>query len=150
MALQQDFRDLLSVFAEEGVSYLLIGGYAVTFHSRPRFTKDIDLWIADDPENVERVIRALARFGAPRAVLDALRTSGPDEIVFFGAPPVRVEIFKRIPGATFEEAYVRRVESSWGDVQVSVIGREDLIRAKRASGRPEDLRDAETLERSVD
>ena len=63
MGLHQDFRDLLSAFDAGQVRYLLVGGYAVSFHSRPRFTKDIDLWIAVEPENLLRVHRALATFG---------------------------------------------------------------------------------------
>src|SRR5687767_234442 len=69
MALHPDFRDLLSAFAQEAVEYLVIGGYAVTFHSRPRFTMDIDLWVAGSSKNSARVHAALSRFGAPPSVL---------------------------------------------------------------------------------
>lgn len=69
MALHPDFRDLLWAFAQEQVKYLLFGGYAVSFHSRPRFTKDIDLWVAGDAENLARAHAALTLFGAPPSVL---------------------------------------------------------------------------------
>lgn len=146
MGLHQDFRDLLSVFDERQVKYLLIGGYAVSFHSRPRYTKDIDLWIAAEPENFRRVYEALAIFGAPRHVLEALRTLRPDEILYMGNPPVRVDILQNVSGAEFGEAFQRRVDTEWDGVRVSIIGLDDLIAAKRAAGRPQDLLDVEMLE----
>jgi hypothetical protein len=79
--------DLLAAFADADVRYLIIGGYAVGFHDRPRATKDLDLLLADDPDNVERACRALAAFGAAPATIDALRHSQKDEVVWFGVPP---------------------------------------------------------------
>lgn len=147
MALQADFRDLLEVFADEGVRYLLIGGYAVAFHARPRMTKDIDLWIAADEGNRGRVERALQRFGAPAHVIETFRSAKLDEIVYIGSPPVRVDILQTIPGVSFEAAYSARCAGEWEGVEVSVISRQDLIRAKRAAGRPQDILDANLLEK---
>lgn len=42
----QDFKDLLSAFNAHGVKYLIVGGYAVSFHAQPRFTRDLDLFIS--------------------------------------------------------------------------------------------------------
>jgi hypothetical protein len=53
MTLPSDFVELLAAFAEAGVEYLLVGGYAVGFHAEPRATKDMDLWIGGSSENVE-------------------------------------------------------------------------------------------------
>ncbi len=147
MALQADFRDLLEVFDEEGVEYLLIGGYAVAFHARPRMTKDIDLWVAATEANRARVERALVRFGAPARIVETFRMAAIDEIVYIGSPPVRVDLLQRIPGVEFEHAYSRRFTGEWEGVRVSVISVEDLIRAKRAAGRPQDLLDVELLEK---
>lgn len=147
MALHPDFRDLLSAFAQEKVEYLLIGGYAVSFHSRPRFTKDIDLWIAGDPENLARVHAALTMFGAPPSVLRDLETLGPDQILYMGKPPVRVDILRAIPGVEFGEVFERRVETEWDGVPVLVIGLDDLVNAKRAAGREQDRLDVIALEK---
>ncbi len=146
--LHPDFKDLLAAFAAEHVEYLLIGGYAVSFHARPRLTKDIDLLIADTPLNLARVHSALAAFGAPEAVLAALTASTEDDIVWFGVAPARVDILRRAEGVEFSAAYGRRLEVSWEGVPVSVIAREDLIAAKLAAGREQDLRDVRALERS--
>lgn len=148
MVLHPDFRDLLAVFAEENVRYLLVGGYAVGFHSRPRFTKDIDIWIADEPDNVDRAYRALVRFGAPAGVVNSLRTMRPDEILYMGAPPMRVDVFKHVDGVDFNHAYQNRTEADWDGVHVQLIGVEDLITAKRASGREQDMMDVRALEQA--
>ena len=148
MALHSDFRDLLAAFASEGVRYLIVGGYAVADHSRPRSTKDLGLWVTDDASIVDRVAVALARFGAPAHLVQAFREAGPDDIVFLGVPPVRIDILRRVDGLAFEDAYQRRVEVSWDGVPASLVGREDLIVNKRASGRPQDLRDVKALEKT--
>ena len=145
-SLYQDFKDLLSEFENAGVSYLLIGGYAVSYYSRPRYTKDLDLWIANDAENLERVYRALANFGAPSHVLKDLLELAPDEVLFMGNPPVRVDILQRVDGLNFQDSYTRRQSVLWHDTPVTILSREDLIVSKRAAGRPQDLIDATQLE----
>jgi len=113
MGLHPDFRDLLRAFDAAEVPYLLVGGYAVAFHARPRFTKDINLWIGEDAGNLERVRRALAAFGAPAHVLAALEELGPDEIPYMGVRPLRVDVSRRIPGVAFEGAWALRVGAEW-------------------------------------
>jgi len=61
----QDFKELLSIFNALGVKYLIVGGYAVSFHAQPRATKDIDLLIKPEADNATTVYAALAKFGAP-------------------------------------------------------------------------------------
>jgi hypothetical protein len=146
--MHPDIRDFLSVLEAESAEYLIIGGYAVTFHARPRFTKDIDVWIGSSQENRARVARALNRFGAPRQLAETLLSAGPEDILWFGSAPVRIEIFLTIPGVAFDDAFTRRVETEWNGSRVLVVSRADLIAAKRATGRPQDLLDVEALEQS--
>jgi len=87
MDLHPDLKDLLSAFAAAGVEYLIGGGYAVAFHGRPRFTKDLDVSLGETPDNLERAALALERFGAPDVAVDGLRGAGLDDIVWLGAPP---------------------------------------------------------------
>ena len=146
MNLSSDFYDLLVAFEEAGAEYLLIGGYAVSLHSEPRYTKDIDLWIESSPANLERVAEALEAFGVPARAIDDVKTSAEDEIVWFGHPPGRVDILKRIPGVEFYAAYRNRARIPLGDkVVASVISIGDLIAAKLAAGRVQDLLDVEAL-----
>jgi predicted nucleotidyltransferase len=145
--LPPDFVDLLAAFADAEVQFLVIGGYAVGFHDRPRATKDLDLLLADDPANVERACRALAAFGAAPTTIQALRASANDEIVWFGAPPVRVDLLRSAPGIDFNTAYARRVEMDAGEVALPVVGLDDLIAMKRAADRDQDRADVRRLER---
>ena len=149
MDLNQDFRDLLAALEKSRAKYLLVGGYAVAVHAKPRYTKDIDIWIDEASENVKRVCEALREFGAPGQAITDLETSGPDEIVWFGAPPVRVDILKRISGLHFDPAYSRRAVIELGEIRAFVISREDLIVAKQAAGRPQDLVDADVLSQAA-
>ena len=104
MDLHPDFRDLLSALAGTSAEYLVVGGWAVGFHAEPRFTKDLDVFIGPARENLEPVARALLQFGAPAGIVEALRALGPEEFLFLGAPPVRVDILRRVDGLTFAEA----------------------------------------------
>jgi hypothetical protein len=151
MNLHPDFKDLLAELARDGVRYLVVGGYAVAFHGRPRATKDIDLWLAGDRDNLARAAEALRRFGAPSQIVGLVAALGPSDIVYMGSPPVRVDLLRAIDGIEdFEAAWSSRVEAIWDGVTVPILGRELLIRNKRASGRPRDLLDAEDLEHADD
>jgi hypothetical protein len=107
--LHPDLTDLLGAFSSLEVEYLVVGGWAVSVHSEPRFTKDLDLLIGLSPENLERAAQALQLFGAPESIVDQARSLGPDEFLFFGTPPARVDLLRSIPGVNFEEAFARRV-----------------------------------------
>jgi predicted nucleotidyltransferase len=146
MDLHPDFRDLLSALAATNAEYLVVGGWAVGYHAEPRFTKDLDVFIGPSNENLEAVASALAQFGAPVAIVDTLRGLGPDEFLYLGSAPVRVDILRRVDGITFSEAYARRETVEWDGVPVSVIGFDDLVAAKKAAGRERDRRDIKLLE----
>ena len=92
MEIHEDFRDLLAEFANENVEFLVIGGYAVAHYDRPRYTKDIDLWINPVRTNIDAVCKALRAFGAPPRIIDALHHAREDEIVWLGSPPLRIDL----------------------------------------------------------
>lgn len=148
MDLHPDLMDLLTAFSSSNVEYLIVGGWAVSVHTEPRFTKDLDLLIGVDPANLERVATALSQFGAPPDVVRSAAALADDEFMFFGTPPARVDLLRTIPGVEFLAAWHRRVDVDWEGVTVHVIGRDDLIAAKRAAGRERDLRDLRALERA--
>lgn len=146
MLTNSDFRDLLKLFEKYDIRYLVVGGYAVMKYSEPRFTKDLDLWIATDQDNASSVYTALKEFGAPLAGLS------PDDFMeqgyFYqmGRPPLRIDIMMSIPGVEFEEAWKKREIVELGDVRIPFISKPDLIEAKRAGGRPQDDIDLKKLE----
>jgi hypothetical protein len=134
--------------AGSNAEYLVVGGWAVGFYAEPRFTKDLDLLIGVDPENLTRVVDALRRFGAPPAIVEQLTSLGEDEFLFLGAPPARVDVLRSIPGVDFRAAMGRATRVEWDGVPATIISREDLIASKRAAGRERDLRDVKALERT--
>ncbi len=150
MAVNPDFRDLFSVFNDEGVDYLLVGAHAVAIYAQPRYSKDLDVWVRPTRENAERVFRALARFGAPLRDVTPEDFADPELIYQIGVAPNRIDVIMAIAGLDFDRAWANRVERSYGGVPIHVISKQDLICAKRASGRPQDMLDAENLEKTPD
>ena len=145
-AMNSDFEELLSIFNENGVKYLVVGGHAVMLYTEPRYTKDLDVWIDATAENGERVYRSLLAFGAPLAGLTAKDFSEEGSFYQMGIPPVRVDILMSIDGVSFAEAWPNRQPSKLGKAPAWFIGRAELKRNKRAVGRHIDLHDAELLE----
>ena len=145
MFINSDFSELLRLFNDNHVKYLVIGGYAVVQYAEPRFTKDLDLWISTDVSNASAVFHALREFGAPLAGLTEADFGKEGHFYQIGAPPVRVDILMGIPGLQFEDAWNGRQEVDFDGLAVSFISRRDLIISKIASGRPQDLIDAELL-----
>jgi hypothetical protein len=123
----------------------VIGGFAVGFHGYPRSTSDIDIWISRAPENVIRVVDAIREFGFDTPNLTPELFLQQRKIVRMGHPPVRIEVMNEIDGVTFAECRVRRVETDFDGVPVSVIGLDDLKQNKTASARPKDLDDLQQL-----
>ena len=147
IALARDFQDFLKSLRSHGVEYLLIGGYAVGFYGYPRFTGDMDIWLRQTPENVARVIGALKEFGFTEGVSPDLFAE-PGSMVRVGAWPNLLEIITSISGAEFDECYLRRATVDVNGIPVDVIGYDDLLVNKRASGRLKDLADLEMLEKN--
>jgi predicted nucleotidyltransferase len=150
MDLHPDFRDLLAEFARYEVSFLLLGGYAVGIHAKPRATKDLDLLVSGEGDNLERVAAALAAFGAPAAVVNGARKLATTEVIYFGVPPLRIDILRQADGIDTERVLQRAETVVVGDLRIPVITLEDLILNKRAAGRPQDLADVALLERVRD
>ncbi|MBF0515997.1 MAG: hypothetical protein HQK97_02605 [Nitrospirae bacterium] len=149
--MYQDFKELLAILNAEHVKYLVVGGYAVSLHAQPRATKDLDILIKPDKANVEALFRALSKFGAP---IEGLK---PDDFAesgsFFrmGTPPVMVDILPEITGVDFDNAWQRRAMGTIDaktNLQAAFISADDLIAAKEAAGRPQDLADAVALRKA--
>jgi hypothetical protein len=145
--MDPDFLDLLREFARADVRFLVVGGYAVGVHGHVRATKDLDLWVDASAENAPRVIRALRAFGAPLVGLTEAELATPGKGLMIGVPPTRIDVLTKIDGLTFTEAWPGHIEARFGEASVPVLGREELLKNKRASGRLQDLADVEALER---
>jgi hypothetical protein len=144
--MNRDFLDMLSALSDAGADFLIVGAHAVAVHARPRATGDLDIWVRPTPENAGRVMDALEAFGAPLDELTTEDLASGDLVFQIGVAPNRIDILTGIGSLAFEEAWTNRVEVSlWGQT-VPVIGRDELIRAKRDAGRPRDLADLSELE----
>lgn len=144
--MYQDFKELLSALNAHRVKYLIVGGYAVSLHAEPRATKDLDILIGRSAENSKAVFAALADFGAPLEGLTPKDFMEPGSFFRMGTPPVMVDILSSIRGVDFDQAWERRVEFHVDSgLSASFISREDLLAAKLAAGRPQDLADAAAL-----
>jgi predicted nucleotidyltransferase len=144
--LPSDFRDFLRLLNSNNVRYLLIGGYAVSYHGYSRATADMDVWIALDLENANRVVSALREFGFSSSELAVSLFLEKGRVVRMGVPPLRIEILTTISGVSFEDCYRQRITAQIDGVDVPVISLEDLKINKRASGRFKDLADLEQLQ----
>jgi len=148
--LNEDYRDMLQALVAEKVKFLLVGAYALAAHGYPRATMDIDIWVMPDPDNAAAVMRALRRFGAPLHNLTKADLEKDGTVFQIGVAPRRIAIITSASGLQFEEAFSRSLAVSIEGIEVHVPSVEDLIRNKRASGRTQDLADAEALEEIKD
>lgn len=144
--MNRDFDEMLAALSEAGAEFLIVGAHAVAVHGRPRATGDLDLWVRPSADNAARVWRALSAFGAPLTQLTPAELERPDVVFQIGVPPSRIDVLTGISGVTFDEAWPRRVMVTVSGRSVAVLGRDELIRNKKASGRPRDLADVAELE----
>jgi hypothetical protein len=145
--VNEDFRDLLAALLAADARFLVVGAHALAVHGVPRATGDLDVWIANDPTNAARVWAALLRFGAPVSSLGVSEADLqlPDQVTQIGLPPRRIDILTSITGVTFEDAWGGRVSHDVGGMAVPFLGRAELVRNKRATGRAKDRADLEAL-----
>lgn len=145
MNTQPDFEELLRLLEQNKVQYMIIGGYAVAFHGYPRFTKDIDIFYLNSRENIEKLINALISFGFPKSQLPAALFNENGNIIQFGMAPVRIDLLNEIDGINFKEAEKNIQRGKYGTVEVSFIGKPELLINKKESGRPQDQADVAML-----
>jgi len=145
--LNPDYAEILSAFSTESVEYLVVGAFALAAHGAPRTTGHIDFWVNPDPANVERLWRALLRFGAPLERLSPQDFHKPDIVFQMGAPPARIDLLTSIDGVAWNDAWSTHVVKNIQGLNLPVLSSDLLIRNKRSTGRPQDLVDADRLER---
>ena len=143
--LPSDFKEFLKLLSDHEVEYLLVGGYAVAYHGYPRATADMDIWVAINPHNAQRLVDAIRAFGFEMPELSPDVFLKKDQVIRMGVPPIRIEIVTTASGVDFEECYAARLVDELDGVAVSVINLEHLKINKKAAGRHRDLDDLEHL-----
>ncbi|MCX7015248.1 MAG: hypothetical protein NTW86_22285 [Candidatus Sumerlaeota bacterium] len=140
-----DYKELFSILNEEAVEFLVVGAHAVMFYTAPRYTKDLDIWVNPTPDNSRRVFAVLKRFGAPLAGIVPDDFTDPGLVYQVGIEPNRFDVVMGIAGLEFEAAWRGRQASAYEGVPISILGKPELILAKKAAGRRQDLLDLEKL-----
>ena len=145
MKLGKDLREFIELLNSLKVDYIVVGGHAVAFHGHPRFTGDIDLLVRLSPENSERLIDAVKKFGLEDFGLSAADFMQPGLIVQLGHPPNRIDLLTSISGVDFDEAWDNKIGGDLDGLPVFYLGWDSLLKNKRASGRDKDLADVSRL-----
>lgn len=137
----QDFEDMLELLDKHRVRYLIIGGLAFIYHAKPRYTKDMDLWIDSSPNNIRRANAALSEFGSP-ILMDPQKT---EEILQLGVAPDRIDLLLYVNGVTFEDAWGKRLPGIYGTAKANWIDIDSLIQIKRHIDNPRHQEDVRVL-----
>ena len=145
LPLPPDFKEFLRLLASEKIEYLVVGGYAVSYHGYPRPTGDLDVWVPRDLETATKLVGTLARFGFGTTGATTEMFLTPGRVVRMGVPPVRIEVLTTLSGVDFAACYARRTITVLDGVSVNVISREDLVANKTAAGRDKDRNDVQHL-----
>ncbi len=146
-----DFKELLSALNASKVKYLVVGGYAVSYHAQPRNTKDLDIFVLPTSKNGAALIEALQQFGAPLAGMTAADFIEKGKFFRMGRPPMAIDILPEISGVDFNSAWKRRVGVTIDEatgMKAHFISSDDLIAAKLAAGRPQDLADVDAIRKA--
>jgi hypothetical protein len=147
-AAHDDFIEIVRELQRAGCEFVIVGAHALAAHGSARVTGDLDVFVRPSADNAQRVMDALASFGAPLRAhgVTAEDFATPGTVYQLGLPPRRIDILTQLSGITFDDAVVDRVIGHLRDVEVPCIGLDAMIRNKRAAGRLKDLADAAVLE----
>lgn len=144
-SLNPDFKEFLALLLEEGVEFVLVGGFAVAYHGYPRFTGDMDILVARDETNAAKVLNVLERFGFGTLQISIPDLTTPANVIQLGFPPVRIDLITSVDGVENEEIFPARITDDFFGLRIPIISLDHLKRNKRATGRSQDLLDLENL-----
>ncbi len=145
--LPHDFRDFLRLLNRYRVKYLVVGGYSVAFHGYPRYTGDLDIFVAISPGNAAALVKVFQAFGFADGGPAPAAFQQRGHVIRIGREPMRLEILNEIDGVTFAECYARRTRARLDNLTVNFIGLDDLLKNKRRANRPKDRADVDVLEK---
>ena len=147
MALSKDWREFLELLNSRGVDYVIVGAQSLAFHGRPRYTGDLDILVRPTTENAQQLLEVLIQFGFAQAGFKETDFVEPEQMIQLGRPPSRIDLLTSLSGVRTEEAFATRVSARIDGIPVFILGKDALIRNKRAVGRPQDLADLDSLEK---
>lgn len=145
--LNRHFLEFLALLEKHRVEYLIVGGYAVGLHGFPRYTGDLDVFVAIDPQNAASLVAVFSDFGFASLELKADDFLDPDTVIEIGREPIKIQVLTGIDGTTFERCRHDCVTVELGGIAVPFIGFESLLANKAATPRAKDKIDLEELKR---
>jgi hypothetical protein len=146
--LSSDLREFIHLLNTNSVKYVIVGAWALAFHGRPRYTGDLDIFVARDDENADNLMAVIEAFGFGNAGIKREDFLQVDHVIQLGREPNRIDILTGISGVIFDEAWDNREQGKIADIAVFVISRDLLIKNKRAANRDKDQGDIKLLERT--
>jgi hypothetical protein len=146
MRLSSDLREFLESLNSRGIDYVIVGAHSLAFHARPRYTGDLDILVRATPGNAAKLVDLLNQFGFADAVFKDSDFTEPGQLIQLGRAPNRIDLLTSITGVTTDEALATKVMAELDGIPVFILGKDALIRNKRAVGRPQDIADLDTLE----
>ena len=146
MALSKDWREFLELLNSRGVDYVIVGAQSLAFHGRPRYTGDLDILVRPTRDNAQQLLEVLNQFGFPQAGFKEPDFVEPEQMIQLGRAPSRIVLLTSITGVHTDEAFATKVYATMDGIPVFILGKDALIRNKRAVDRPQDLADLESLE----
>ncbi len=148
MEESQDLKEFIKLLIEKKVEYLIVGGFAVTFHSREKFTEDLDVWIKRTKSNAKRIFKVLSEFGFGNIELSEDDFQKPGFVLQLGYPPNRIDVMTDVEGLTFDEAYKKsKLGVIYKELEVRYLSYDDLISNKQKVARHKDLFDIEWMKK---
>jgi len=143
--LRADWSEFIVLLKRRGVRFLIVGAHALAVHGRPRYTDDFDVFVDASPANARRLQAALADFGFVEAANAWERMAEPYQIMTLGRID-KIDILTGIAGVSFRTAWRhrKRVRDPVLGL-IGVLGLEQLIATKRATGRPQDVADLASI-----
>ncbi len=148
--LNRHFLDFLGLLEKHKVEYMVVGGYAVGVHGFPRFTGDLDIFVAIGRENAGRLIGVFSEFGFASLNLTPEDFLEPDMVIEIGREPMKIQLLTGIDGVSFDRCRRDRIQVNVSGFEVPFIGLESLLANKAASPRSRDRIDLEELTRLRD
>jgi hypothetical protein len=145
MKVEKDYEEFLRLLNKNKVRYCIVGAYAVALYARPRYTKDMDIFVEADQDNARKLVKVLKEFGFEDLELSEDDFMKEGTIIQLGYEPVRIDLLTSLPGCSFQEVWENKQLGDYGDEKVFYIGLEDLIRNKTVSNRKQDEADLELL-----
>ena len=146
MKTEKDYEEFLELLNKHKVRYCIIGSYALSFHARPRYTKDIDILVEASSKNAKKILTALDEFGFGSLNLRVEDFSEEGNIIQLGYEPVRIGIITSLKGLDFSDIWENRVQGPYGNQMVNFIDRQNYIKSKKISNRTQDKADLELLQ----